>query len=406
MAHSKASHLARLGGLTLFAAAMVANTAEAQVRPEIGAALDQALAAVDHKDFPAAFAKVHEAGAISGQTPAEEYAVARVESYAALAEPKPDFDLAMEAYNRQVASGAAPAAEQATMYSVALRLNFAHGNYQEAARDGAALKKLQPLSDSDYPLLIQAYAKSGDADAAEREAKAAVEAAGSGGTNASGLLLSLLYNTEIAAGDASSAQQTLDRLAAVSDKPEIWRQVIASALSDQSLTDHQKLNLYRLGAIKQVLDGADFVKMGKLSLGLGFGHAALLALTKSGGMAQAPEMAAAKAMAERELRDPGQGFKAGEDLMARLRFAEAVRVMKAAIADSGSAASSDAQTTLAIAQLLAGDRDAALASLKRESSATGAAGHVAWLWCIYAAHAPAGKFQPPALVSVLDTAHK
>src|SRR4051812_43434279 len=118
-----------------------------QVRPVVGKPLTEAMKLVDAKDFAGALAKVKEADAAKDKTPFEQYMISKYAGFIYVNQPMPDYGAATVAYNQQIETGAAPEMEKATMYSVAMRLNYQAKDYAKVIQDAGELQKLQPLDD-------------------------------------------------------------------------------------------------------------------------------------------------------------------------------------------------------------------------------------------------------------------
>src|SRR6185437_4784356 len=181
--------------------------------------------------------------------PFEEYSIAKYYGYIYINQPMPDYPAATAAYNRQIASGGAPEAEQANMYMIAMRLNYQAMDYPKVIMDAADLQKFQPLDDTGYLVLIQSYYNTNDFANAATAAKAEIAAKVAANMKPTEDVLGLLLNAQIKNKDEAGARQTLDQLATVSSKPEVWSQVMDFALGSQGITDHQLLNLYRLSIL-------------------------------------------------------------------------------------------------------------------------------------------------------------
>jgi hypothetical protein len=213
-----------------------AKDAGPQVRPAVGKPLNDAMKLVDMKDFAGALAKVKEADAVTDKTPFEEYSISKYMGFIAINQPMPDYTAATVAYNRQVASGAAPDAEKVNMYNIAMRLNYQAMNYPEVIKEAQALKAIQPLDDTGHLVLIQSYYNSNDFANAATAAKDQIAARVAAGMKPTEDVLGLLLNAQIKNKDEAGARQTLDQLAMVSAKPEVWSQVMDFALGAQPLS--------------------------------------------------------------------------------------------------------------------------------------------------------------------------
>jgi tetratricopeptide (TPR) repeat protein len=365
-----------------------------QVRAPVGRPLNEAMKLVDMKDFAGALAKVKEADAVMDKTPFEEYSVAKYMGFIAINQPMPDYAAATVAYNRQVASGGAPEAEKTNMYSIAMRLNYQAMSYAEVIKDATALQAIQPLDDTGYLVLIQSYYNTMDFANAATAAKAEIAAKVAAGMKPTEDVLGLLLNAQIRVKDEAGARQTLDQLAMVSSKPEVWGQVMDFALGAQGITDHQLLNLYRLSILTGTMKDTDFAAMATIDLQNGLPAEAKAVLTKANKtgdlLNQANQLAgrdqeALPALAAEAAKQTNGEIdvKLGESYYTYGRFDEAVAAIQKGIGKGGLKDAADAQTTLGIALLAAGKREEALAALDKAAAMGGPGGQVAHVWTLY-----------------------
>lgn len=360
---------------------------------EVSKPLGEALMLLDARDFGGAAARAKEADSVPNLTPFEDYSIARVEGFIALSQPMPEVAAAAAAYNRQVASGGAPASEATNMYDVAMRLNYARTNYDEVIRDATALRKLRPLDETGYEMLIQSWYNIrdfSDAIAAAKERIAVLESSRKGPPE---LLLSLLFNAQLAGGDAAGANQTLDQLAVVSSKPEIWSQVLNAAASAGGLTEHELLNVYRLALLTGTMRPGDYDAMAEIDIRDGLPAEAVSVLTAGHRMGDLLARAEKLAMSAKPLPvrlDPAgrgngqQSAKLGEQYFSVGRYDEAIMLLRQALKESVMDPA-DTRTTLAIVLLAAGRLEEALKEFREAAGPVSPAGSVAHAWALYAA---------------------
>ena len=175
---------------------MVSGAACAQgMRPQIGKPLGEVMKLMEG-DFLAAVAKLGEADAVKDKTPFEEYQVAKYVGLIALQRPVPDYAAAADAYNRQVASGAAPDEEKVNMYTTAIRLNYRTMNYAKLIHDGTALQMIRPLDVVSYRMLAEAYYNTMDYGRAVETAKGALASEVAAGMRPTADLLDQLNKAE------------------------------------------------------------------------------------------------------------------------------------------------------------------------------------------------------------------
>ena len=376
------------------AKADAAKAAGPQVRVPVGKPLNDAMKLVDTKDFAGALAKVREADAVMDKTPFEEYQVTKYMGFIAINQSMPDYAAATVAYNRQIASGGAPDAEKPNMYNVAMRLNYQAMDYKNVIKNAADLQKIMPLDDVGYLVLIQSYYNTDDFANAATAAKAEIAAKIAANMKPTEDVLGLLLNAQIKNKDEGGARQTLDQLATISAKPEVWGQVMDFALGTTGITDHHLLNLYRLSILTGTMKDTDFAAMATIDLQNGLPAEAKAILTKGNktgelldqaNMFLARDQQALPALAAEAAKQTNGEIdvKLGESYYTYQRYDEAIAAIQKGIQKGGLKDAADAQTTLGIALLAAGKTQDALAALDKAAAMGGAGGQVAHVWTLY-----------------------
>jgi len=386
---------ALLPGNAAFAAAAKKDAKEPAaptVRAAIGKSLNEAMKAVDAKDFATALTKVQDADKIADKTPFEEYQVAKYYGFIAINQPMPDYAAAAKAYNREVASGGVPEAEKATMYNVAMRLNYQEMNFPETIKDAAELQKMQPLDDTGYLVLIQAYYNSNDFPNAAETAKKEIAAKVASGMKPTEDVLGLLLNAQIKSKNEAGAREALDQLAMVSAKPEVWGQEMDFVVGSQGITDHQLLNAYRLSVLTGTMKDTDYAAMATIDLQNGLPKEAVAVLTKANksgelltqanGLAARDDLEALATEAAKQTNGEVD-VKLGESYYTYGQYDKAIAALEKGIQKGGLKDAADAQTTLGIAYLAAGQKDKAVAAFDQAAKTQTAAGQVAHAWSLY-----------------------
>ena len=346
------------------------------------------------KIFADALAKVKEADAIKDKTPFEEYQVAKFLGFIAINQPMPDYAAAAAAYNRQVASGGAPEAEKAGAYKVAMRLNYQEKNFPEAIKDGVALQMLEPFDDTEYLVMIQSYYSTNDFTNAADMAKKEIAAKTAAGMKPTEDVLGLLLNSQIKTNNEAGAREALDQLAMISSKPDVWGQVMDFALGTKGITDHQLLNLYRLGILTGTMKDTDFAAMATIDLQNGLPKEAIAVLNKGNKtgelLQQANQLAArdeqtlpALATEAAKHMDGEVDVKLGESYYTYGRYDDAIAALQRGIQKGGLKDMADAETTLGIVLMAAGKKDQAVAEFDKAAAAQSAAAQVAHVWTLY-----------------------
>jgi len=366
-----------------------------QVRREIGIPLQDALKAIMANDFDTALAKLQIADMVPMKTPFEEYSIA--EYLGSVYVKKMDYANATVAFNRQVASGGVPedVAKKAAMYDTAMKLNYqVTMDYPKVIQAALELQKLQPLDDTGYLVLIQSYYTTMDYANAATAAKAEIGAKTAAGMKPSEDVLGLLLNAQIRTKDEAGARTTLDTMATVSKKPEVWDQVMDFALGQQGITDHQLLNLYRLAMLVGTMKDTDYAAMATIDLMNGLPQEAknvLMKGNKSGELlTQANQLATKDQDSLKDLATEAAkqtngeiDVKLGESYYTYGRYDEAIASLQKGIEKGGLKDAADAQTTLGLVLWTAGKKPEAIAAFEKAAAAGGAGGQVAHTWSLY-----------------------
>jgi len=364
-----------------------------QVRREVGIPLQDALKLIQANDLDGALAKLMIADMVPMKTPFEEYTVA--EYMASAYFKKMDFQNALIAVNRQIASGGVPDEKKAGMYDTALKLNYQVAmDYPKVIQAATELQKLQPLDDISQLVLIQSYYNTMDFANAATAAKAHVASKQAAGMKPGEDVLGLLLNAQIRTKDEGGARQTLDIMASISKKPEVWEQVMDFTLGQQGISDHQLLNLYRLAMLVGTMKDTDYAAMATIDLQNGLPQEAKSVLTKGNKSGELLTQAnALSAKDEASLRDLAAeaakqtngeiDVKLGESYYTYGRYDEAAAAIQKGIAKGGLKDAADAQTTLGLVLWAGGKKPEAIAAFEKAAAAGGAAGQVAHTWALY-----------------------
>ncbi len=366
-------------------------------RKEIGLPINDAQKQVEMKDFAGALVNVKKADLVPMKTPYEEFMVSKFLGFIAINQPMPDYAAATAAYNRQIASNGAPDAEKAGMYSIAIRLNYQAMDYAKVIQNAAALQMIEPLDETGYIVLVQAYFNTNDFANAAQSAKAALMT-----NKPTEDMLGLLLNSQVKLKDEAGYRQTLDQLASISTKQDVWEQVMdftLAGLSNKQGIEHSLLNLYRLGMLVGTLKNDasvdDYKSMATIDLQNGLPSEAKAILTKGNKtgelLDQANQMLARDQQAlpalatEAAKQMNGEvDIKLGESYLTYGRNDEAIAALQKGIEKGGLKDAADAQTTLGIALFNAGKKPEALAAFqKAEAAANSPAASVAHTWSLY-----------------------
>ncbi len=382
------------------------NSPTTTARPSIGIPINDALKLVQMMDFAGALAKVQLADKQEKKTPYEEFTVAKYLGVIALGQPMRDMALATIAYNRMIASGAAPDAEKADMYELAMKLNFQAGDMQKVVLDAAELQKIRPLDEVGYQVLTQTYFQANDFPNAITTAKKAIDVSIAAGQRPNKNTLGMLLNAQAKTQDPGY-RQTLDQLAMVSDQAEVWGQVMDFALATQNITDHQLLNVFRLALRVGTMRDVDYPAMATIDLTNGLSiegktvlDKAIMAgtimrtgavaslLTQANGLVAGEQKSLPDLASEAAKQPTGEIYtKLAESYWANGKINEAVDAMQKGIAKGGLKDMADAQTTLGIIYMDAGKSAEAIDAFQKAEAAGGTGANIAHAWSLFSRRA-------------------
>lgn len=389
--------------LGLLAAACV-GTAQAQdgLRPEIGKPLQQAGELLRAGKGREALAKVREADAVGGKTPAEQYTIDRMKG--AAAQRAGDFPTTIQAFEAVMASGKVAGAEGA---QIAESLAFAYSQQKDWARTGQWIQKAQSLGSTSPQLKqLQSYvqSQSGDFAAIGRDAAAAIEAAEKAGRKPDEADLLRLADAQARSGNTSAQAATLEKLLINYPKREYWTATLGRLPRKANFADRLGLDVLRLRLATGNLSKAeDFMEMAQLSLQAGLPAEAVRVVEqgyKAGALGKGAEAErhkrlqdlAVKKAAEQKAAIDGQATeaaaqKSGDDLV-KVGYAYAsmgqadkgIALIEEGIAKGGLRNAEDAKLRLGLAQL-GRDRAKGVRTLQSVKGTDGTA-DVARLWTL------------------------
>jgi tetratricopeptide (TPR) repeat protein len=207
-------------------------------------------------------------------------------------------------------------------------------------------------------------------------------------------VLGLLLNAQIRTKDEAGARTTLDTMATVSKKPEVWEQVMDFALGQMGLTDHQLLNLYRLAMLVGTMKDTDYAAMATIDLQNGLPLEAKSVLTKGNKtgelLTQANQLSVKDQDSLKDLATEAAkqtngeiDVKLGESYYTYGRYDEAIASLQKGIEKGGLKDAADAQTTLGLVLWTAGKKAEAIAAFDKAAAGGGAGGQVAHTWSLY-----------------------
>ena len=253
---------------TLMACVCIGAVHAQAVRPEVGKPLQQAGDLLKSGKAKDALAKVREADAVSGKTPAEQLMIDRMKG--AAAQRAGDNATAIQAFEAVYNSGKLAGAEQA---QVAESLAFSYSQQKDWPRAGQWAQKAQAAGSTSpqlKQLLAYVQSQSGDYSAIAKEAQAAVAAAEAAGRKPEEGDLLRLADAQQRTGNVAGRTGTLDKLLAYYPKKDYWAIFLGQLPRKSGFSDRFSLDVLRLKLATGTLTKTDdFMEMAQLSLQAG-----------------------------------------------------------------------------------------------------------------------------------------
>jgi hypothetical protein len=385
--------------------------AQAQgLRPEVGKPLQQASELLKAGKAKDALAKVREADAVSGKTPAEQLMIDRMKGSAA--QRAGDNATAIQAFEAVFNSGKLSGAEQA---QVAESLAFAYSQQKDWPRTNQWVQRALAAGSSSAQLKqLQAYAQSqsGDYAAIAKEAQAAVSAAEQAGRKPEEGDLLRLADAQQRTGNTAGQAATLDKLLTNYPKKEYWSILLGRLPRKSGFSDRFSLDLFRLRlATGNLTKADDFMEMTQLALQAGYPAEGKAVIEKGfaiGALGSGPEGERQKRLRDLAIKQESEGkagiekdaqeavaAKSGDELVhvgyayvTMGQFDKGIAMVEQGIAKGGLKRPEDAKLHLGMAQLQSGkNKGKAVQTLRSVQGADGAA-DLGRLWAVYAGQQP------------------
>jgi hypothetical protein len=390
----------------LLTAAAVSGPAFAQggLRPEVGKPLQQAGELLRAGKAREALAKVREADAVSGKTPAEQLTIDRMKG--AAAQRAGDNATAIAAFESLMASGRLSVGEQV---QIAESLAFAYSQQKDTAKANQWIQRAQSLGSTSPQLKqLQAYLQSqgGDYAAIARDSAAAVSAAEGAGRKPDEGDLLRLADAQQRTGNMSGYGNTLEKLLAHYPKKEYWNAYLGRLPRKAGFADRFALDVMRLRLASGTLTKTeDFMEMAQLALQAGLpaeGRRIAEQGFKSGALGTGPEAArhqrlkelAVKQEAESKAallaqsataatqKDGNDLVKVGYALVSQGDTEQGIQLIEAGIAKGGLKYPEDAKLRLGMAMLQSGKNRAKAVQTLRSVGGNDGAAEIARLWTV------------------------
>jgi hypothetical protein len=374
---------ASLAGVTPALAAT--KDAAHTVSREVGKPLKAAQDALQKNDYNGALEKLKEADGMAKKSPYEQHLIHEMEGYAFVRTKQ--YPEAAKALEPGLTDGFLDAS-QIPQRTVALaQLNYQIKNYDKSIEFGTqAIEK--GYADAQMPTLVgQAYYLKNDWKGVQHFEKAQIAAEEKKGAAPTNEALQLLLSACLKSNDESCTNNALQELVVYHPKPEYWSQLLYSMFKTVK-SDRNLLQTYRLASDVNVLKRPeDFTDFAQLAIEAGSPGEAEQVIQKGMQENIFPD-SRTKGKAQRLLTDAQRASKrdqAGLDKSARQaaassngqeevglglayygyqQYDKAVQALTQGISKGGLKSAPEAQLLLGIAQLKAGNKDAALKAFK------------------------------------------
>ena len=384
--------------------ALAAKDTAHTVSREVGKPLKAAQDALQKGDYSGALAKLKEADGMSKKSPYEQHLIHEMEGYAYVRTKQ--YPEAAKALEPGLTDGFLDAS-QIPQRTVALaQLNYQIKNYDKAIEFGQqAIDK--GYADAQTPTLVgQAYYLKNDWKGVQKFEKAQIAAAEKKGATPTNESLQLLLSSCLKMNNEDCTNNALQELVVYHPKPEYWSQLLYSMFKTVK-SDRNLLQTYRLASEVNVLKRPeDYTDYAQLAIETGSPGEAEQVIQK--GMQQNifPDTRT-KGKAQRLLTDAERAAKRDQktlDKSARQaaassngqeavglglayygyqQYDKAIQALNEGISKGGLKSAPEAQLLLGIAQLKAGNKDAALKSFKSVKGDP-TLEHLATLWSLHA----------------------
>ena len=392
------------GAALLVASLLGGGAAFAQtLRPEIGKPLQAAQELIKAQRYREALAKVREAEAVGARNAEETFLIERMRI--AAASGAGDVDTAARSF--EAINGRISGADKIRMVESIAVGYYRAQQYPKAMQWSQRYFREGGTSGAIRTMLIQSQYLSGDFAGASKELIAEINAAERAGQPPAEDRLKLLLNAATKQNDNNTYVFAVEKLVTYYPRKEYWVDLMSRMQRKPTFSDRLALDAYRLSlATGSMSKPADFMEMAQLALQADLPSESKQVVDKgfaSNVLGTGPEAerhkrlrdlvakklaeeAAARPANEKEALAAKSGdplVAAGMNLVYSGQAAKGVQMMQQGIAKGGIKRLEDAKLHLGIAQLIAGDKAKAQATLKTVQGNDGTT-DLARLWMLHA----------------------
>lgn len=249
-------------------AAIPAHAQEGAIRPEVGKPLQAAKDLMRAQKYREALAKINEADAAGGKTAQETYLINTYRGSAASAAG--DNEVAARSFENVIASGKAPASEQAKMMEALVGAYYKARDYNKAIQWATRYLKDNGGNAQVRQLLAQSYFSNGDFPRAATELQGMLQSAAAAGRTPSEIELQLLANCYLKTKDNAAYVTTMEKLVTYHPKREYWSDLLTRVQRKPGYSSRLDADVWRLkSAAGLVRSTSDYMEMTQLLLQAG-----------------------------------------------------------------------------------------------------------------------------------------
>jgi tetratricopeptide (TPR) repeat protein len=394
--------------LGLGTASRAADKPKPTVSRQIGKELQQAQKDDQSGHFKEALDQLDKANAYAKKTPYDKHVINELSRYAYI--KTHDYKSAVPGMEALIDDGFTDPAEVKELVKNLSVIEYQLKNYDKAIEYGERAIKGGYPDATTYTLVSQSYYLKGDFKGTLRFTRNRVDEEVKSGETPKEPELELILSSCVKLMDQQCETRALERMVTYYPKPDYWQNLITTMYNSKQAenNDSDMLNIYRLandvGALKEPREYND---MAQLSLELGLPGEAQRVLEKGFGQNVFTDQHA-RERAQRLLDKAKRGAASDEASLPRLqsqaasaatgnpevalgaaylsyqKYDQAVTALQQGIAKGGLKDAAQAQLMLGIAELKAGNRDAAVKSFHEVKTTDPVMQRLANLWAVRA----------------------
>lgn len=236
--------------------------------PALAKPLSEANNALKAKNYSDAITKLKAAEGVSGKTPADQYIIDEMLSFAYI--KTQNYAEAAKVMEAKLDSGLTPQAEQPTLVKQLATINYQLKNYDKSIDFGNRAIKGGYADDQIRTIVGQSYYLKGDWKSTLKFEEDIVNQQIKAGQTPSLESLQLVYSACQKLQDEACMTRSMEKLVQYYPKPEEWAQLLYGMRKETTSNEAALLQTYRLMLDTDVLkEGSDYTEMAELALDAG-----------------------------------------------------------------------------------------------------------------------------------------